>query len=60
MMGAMGMTVEEFKEKYPRMPVVSKKPVPIKAPAEILAIHAAMQALEQAGKTPRFVFWFDN
>lgn len=47
-------------ENYQIMPLVSKEPVSLRAPAEIVAIYNAMKSLEESGNNARLVFWFDN
>lgn len=47
-------------ENYQMMPLVTKEPVPLRAPASIVAIYHAMKSLEESGYKARLVFWFDN
>jgi len=51
---------EKKAEDYEFMPLISKKPLSLFAPATIVAVYKAMQSLEESGYKPRFVFWFDN
>jgi hypothetical protein len=47
-------------EDWAGMKIADSESVPVEVPCEILAIRAAMEVLEKAGKTTRLVFFFDN